>query len=243
VTQKKAAIFVEGQTEQIFVERFLQEIGSAHSIQFLVQRAGPPLKTLRNDPPSTAPPGTPSFFVLLFDCGQDERVKSVILDRRKTLERASYDIVLGLRDLYPKSLADLAAVKQSLKTGVPTKGVPIHILLAVAEIEAWFIQEHTHFAKIDAHLDPATFKATFGFDPSLESAEAIPHPAELLHQIYSLAGKAYKKTRAHVERTVDVLDYAALYLDCVDRLPHLKEFISHVDNFLAAADADPQAAM
>lgn len=123
-------------------------------------------------------------------------------------------------------------MKRSLRTGVHTKGVPIHILLAVAEIEAWFIQEHTHFHRIDSRIDTTAFKSKFGFDPATESAETIPNPADLLHRIYGSVGNAYKKTRAHVQRTVDVLDYAVLYADCVDRLPHLREFGAHLDCFL-----------
>lgn len=166
------------------------------------------------------------------NCQNDERVKSVVLEQRPSLIKAGYSLILGLRDLYPKPLSDLAQVKLNMKYGVPTAGVPTHILLAVAELEAWFLQDHTHYSKIDTSLDHSKFKTAFGFDPMLDSAEDVVWPSQLLHRIYQSAGKAYNKSRAHVERTVGVLDYAETYLNLPNRLPHLREFIGHIDTFL-----------
>lgn len=237
MTTRKLAVFVEGQTEQIFMERLIQEMASRQSVHFVLQRQGPPLVTLRNDAQAAGNPNVARYLVLLFDCGHDERVKSAILDRRSGLESAGYELVLGLRDLYPRPTAHLNSVKRSLRTGVPTKGLPIHICLAVAEVEAWFLQDASHFQQIDARLDPMTFKTTFGFDPANESAEDVTWPAGLLNQIYGTVNKAYRKTRSQVQRTVDALDYAHLYLEAIDRLPHFKEFVAHLDGFFSTPAA------
>ncbi|HKS56411.1 MAG TPA: hypothetical protein VJS12_14055, partial [Steroidobacteraceae bacterium] len=182
-----------------------------------------------------APPASQAarHFVLIYDCGNDETVKSTILEQRPTLINAGYSLILGLRDLHPKPLADIARVKMMLRTRVPVSQVPTHILLSVAEIEAWFLQDHTHFAKIDPKLDVTQFGATFGFDPQTDCAETVIWPSDLLHRIYASVGKAYRKRRNQVLRTVEVIDYDALYLTLPERLPHLKELVVHLDSFIA----------
>lgn len=235
MSKRKLALFVEGQTEQIFLESLIREIAGAKNIYFdrRVVSANS-LITLRQTNVIPQDPDA-QYFVLLVNCQNDERVKSVVLDQRDSLARAQYTLILGLRDLYPQLLQNLAKIEATLSYRVPTKGLPTHILLAVAETEAWFLQEHTHFSRIDPRLDVATFKAIFGFDPLTESAETLPAPAAMLHQIYSSVGKAYHKDRKRVERTVDALDYAQVYVSLPDKLPHMKKLIAHIDNFLGSS--------
>ena len=230
---KKLAFFVEGQTEQLFVKTLLEEIAGKKRIlveetQYRTSNVTKLELTKKRFFRSDL-----EYFVLLVDCKNDERVKSVVLDQRPTLSSSGYSLILGLRDLYPKSIADLAAVKRGIAYGLPTSGIPTHVLLGVAEVEAWFLQDHTHFAKIDPALDHTDFKAQFGFDPVTESAETVPWPSNLLHQIYQSVGKAYRKSKKHVERTVGTLDYGQMYLTYPEKLPHLKELIVHIDSFLS----------
>lgn len=232
MSQRKLAIFVEGQTERIFLENLIREIAGTKEITFspAVVR-GEHIAILSESVPKSSTRSTP-YFVLLVDCQNDERVKTVVLEQRKYLANRDYSLILGLRDLYPTPLSDLQKIKSKLAYGVPTAGVPTHILLAVAEVEAWFLQEHTHFQRIDEALDVSKFKANFGFDPRAESAETVEPPAALLHRIYSSVGKAYRKDRKRVERTVAALDFAEVYLNNQNCLPHLKDLIAHIDKFL-----------
>ncbi len=230
---KKLAVFTEGQTEQIFLKKFIEEIGGVKNILFDIRSVSGDNSITRMQSKEVADEQS-KYRVLLYDCRSDERVKSEILDQLESLTRAGYHLILGVRDLYPRPLSEIESVKLNLKARVPTAGIPIHILLAVSEIESWFLQEEAHFNKIDPRLDLRDFKEKFGFDPRMESAEEIEHPAELLHKIYASVGKAYRKTRSHVGRTVDVLDYASLYFDKATTLPHLQEFIGRLDDFLGA---------
>ncbi len=225
---KKLAIFVEGQTEQLFLKEFIEQVAGAGNIEFVCQSSRKYVvlsqkKELEDE----------VHRVLIVDCQGDEAVKSTVLDQRDSLVRAGYSLILGLRDLYPNSLDELKVIKRRMKYGVPTAGVPTHILLAVAEIEAWFLQEHNHFPRVDQALNVADFKNLFGFDPLLDDAERVDEPAALLHKIYSSVGKAYKKKRRHVQRTIELLDYENLYFHCPAKMPHLAEFLAHVENFLA----------
>jgi hypothetical protein len=180
---RKLAIFCEGQTEQIFLENLISEIAEKKSIIFHSKKlADKGLITLKEKQGKNE---SARYFVLIVDCGNDEKVKSAVLDQREALQRNGYHLLLGVRDLYPSRLSDLKTVKSKLKYGVPTAGLPTHILLAVAEIEAWFLQEYKHYAKIKSQLDYRKFKTNFGFDPLTESAETVPAPAALLHEIYA----------------------------------------------------------
>jgi len=234
MTQRKLAVFVEGQTEQIFLKALIKEIAGEYNVTFVEKQLPGKLLILSHSPPANdAQAPATNYFVLLVDCQNDERVKSVVLEQRNSLTKANYDLILGLRDLYPNTLAELEVVKAKLTYRVPTAGVPTHILLAVSEIEAWFLQEHTHYARVDNRLDIASFKRDFGFDPLADCAEEIAAPAKLLHDIYSSVGKAYRKDRKRVERTVNALDYDELYLNVKDRIPHMREFVGHIDSFLS----------
>lgn len=228
MTLKKLAIFVEGQTEQIFLKEFIEQIAGQGNINFTCQTANAAIRLSQNVPIERE-----THQVLIYDCRGDEAVKSVVLEQRASLSLAGYSLILGVRDLYPRGLSELESIKKKLQYGVPTSGVPTHILIAVAEIEAWFLQEHSHFSKIDLALDVAMFKEKFNFDPNVDSAETVAAPAALLHKIYATVGKAYKKTRKNVQRTVEVLDYGNLYLSCGEKMPHLQVFVNHIENFLA----------
>lgn len=224
---KKLAVFVEGQTEQIFLREFIEQIGGQGNMHFECRSARNLVQLVQN-----VAVHDELHSVLIYDCGGDEVVKSTILDQRDSLTSAEYSMILGLRDLYPSPIANLHNVRKRLRYGVPTGGVPTHILLAVSEIEAWFLQDHSHFKRIDSRLNPTDFEAQFGFNPFSQSAEDIHAPAALLHSIYGSVGKAYKKTRGHVQRTVDVIDYEHLYIACAEKLPHLVEFVTHLENYL-----------
>lgn len=227
---KKLAVFVEGQTEQIFIEKLISEIAGAHKVSFDVQK-----RTLNKmvQLKSTESPDNKEYFVLIYNCECDEQVKSKILDSRSQLEKAGYTLIIGLRDLYPQPLASLNKFKQGLAYGVPTIGVPIRMHLAVAEVEAWFLQERNHFNGVSDSIDVINLKGNFGFDPDADSAEAIEQPADLLHVIYKSGGRAYRKSKKHVERTVEALDYENLCITARPLLPHFDALFRDLEVFVS----------
>ena len=84
--------------------------------------------------------------------GNDELVQSDIRDSCESLAKKNYQKILGLRDVYPKTFADIPKLELGLKYGIPTKYFPIHIILAIMEVEAWFLAETTHFSRIHPSL-------------------------------------------------------------------------------------------
>ena len=224
---RKLAIFVEGQTESIFLERLLTEVVGDERI--IVRRNKAKDMTLLDIRATTS--GDEEFYVLLSDCAQDVTVKSRILENRTKLISAGYELILGLRDLHPHARTDLDQVVMHLTTKVPTKGIPIAICLSVMEIESWFLFDASHYEKIDNKLVRRLIQNATGFDPETDNPEDIDRPAELLRDIYRLVGKTYNKERKKVERTVDVLDYEFLYLKSRETLVHSAGILNHLDEF------------
>jgi hypothetical protein len=224
---RRVAIFAEGLTEIIFIQRLIEEIGDRNKIAFETRSLrGNKFSVMQSTPIAL---GQTNTFVLLVNCNNDERVKSALLDQRESLEKSGYSYLIGLRDLYPLSLSDLGLVESRLQYGVPTKGIPTRLLLSVSEVEAWFVQESTHFERIHPDFTVDYIKSLTGFDIASVSADLIIQPSKLIDDVYSSRGLRYAKKKNQIQRTVSALDFAALYLTCSTRLPHLARFVNCIE--------------
>jgi len=233
---KKIACFVEGQTEQIFVERLFQEIAgykkiSINTYKFQGGKTNRLVQPLKLSTIKDAP-----FFVLLYDCGNDAHVVSEIKKQHQSLTNSGYEKILGLRDLYRNPLDK----KEEIETGIreilkplQTTKVPIALILAVMEIEAWFLAEYNYFAKIDNRLTPEFIGQQISY-LNLKSidVEQRPHPKKDLEKIYQLVDRTYKTSKEVTQEIVNNLDYEFLYLHLVKSVKHLKKFIDEIDSFL-----------
>ena len=115
MTPKKIACFVEGQTEQIFVERLFQEIAGYKEIDietYKIQgcKGNRRIQSLKQSIKKDAP-----FFVLLYNCDCDSQVHSDIKNEYESLTNSGYEKILGLRDLYPRSLSEKGKVEGGIK--------------------------------------------------------------------------------------------------------------------------------
>jgi hypothetical protein len=202
----KVAIFVEGFTEFYFMERLIQEMagyGQVH-LKLAKQHAGEfNFYNARGAPAESA-----QHEVLLVNCTGDGKVKPFILERKPFLIKNGYTFALGLQDLFPKVLTDREKFEEGLAKGLNDASIEIQICLAVKEIEAWFLNESAHYAKLNSALVPARITAELGFDPVSDNAEnVVTHPAVLLDKIYNLSGLSYRKSQGESQRTVQALDY------------------------------------
>lgn len=208
---KRIAFFVEGQTEQIFVNRLVREILETNHVNIIQKqfRGGasvPKQEIVINRSFSRKP----RYEVLIFDCGSDNRVKSEILDNIVNLRNNGYNLIVGLRDLYPMSIDELDKLEKGLKF-LPVKlreeAPYFDIVIAVHEIEAWFLAETNHYQKIDKRLTPKLIKKHLTFSPFTSDMEMRFHPAKDLDDIYHLVGKSYTKRYGQTQRIVTKLDF------------------------------------
>jgi hypothetical protein len=243
---KKIAFYVEGQTEQFFINKLLIEIAGQKNIEIELQQfqgVGKPTKSIY--PKTTAKPQNPQHFALIFDCMGDGGVKPRILQDAVSLFNQGYSEVVGLIDLYPRT--DLAKFENELSNGTLRNGHRItqplpndtSIVIAVREIEDWFLAEFNHYTCIDTSLVlDETQITSLGFNPCIDDLTLRGGSAASdLHSIYKLVGKAYldsqgNKPKNRVERTVECLDYANLYLEISCKVSKLNELVSKINNFL-----------
>ena len=142
MTPKKIACFVEGHTEQIFVERLFQEIAgykkiSIETYKFQGRKEHRIIESLKQSKVQDAP-----FFVLLYNCDCDSQVLSDIKKQHESLTNSGYEKILGLRDLYPQPLEKKQEIEKGIRGClklVQNKGIPISMNFAVMEVEAWFL--------------------------------------------------------------------------------------------------------
>jgi hypothetical protein len=221
------AIFVEGQTELIFVECLLFAIfGHQHLRIERQQQYGGLYHEIGI---RGAPPANTFYSVLLVNCACDGKVLSAIEERAGRLRNAGYDRILGLYDIYPRPSDELEEIYELTANRLVSLPLPCKIVIAVREIEAWFIADTEHFGRYNPSLTSAFIQQNIGIDIAHLDVEQIRHPAALLKKIYSLVGDTYDKKTREAHRVVAALNYEYLYLEAPASVPALKKFMDELD--------------
>ncbi|EMJ3470023.1 TPA: DUF4276 family protein [Vibrio harveyi] len=231
---KKLAIFVEGQTEQVFVHRLINEIAGRKNLTVRLDQLQGGAKSERTISKVEVYDSEENveYFVLVRDSATDSRVLSDVQESLEKLKENGFEKVIGLRDLYPLPIDKLPRVEQAISRVLSEPVLPAKIVVAVREIETWFLSETAHFGNIDEKLTLELIKEKLSLDFQNLNFEDIEHPSDTLHEIYQLVGKAYKKSKRHVDRTVDALDYENVYLVLQGTLASLGLLVSEIDSFL-----------
>ena len=238
---KKIAFFVEGPTEADFVKAYLKEVTSQRGLITVKEFTGGKSSTRVYTQTYSDNAGS-DYMVDIYVSGADNRVNSDILDNLPSLVASGFAAAVGLRDLRGQktdgsmfSLADLAGVERASHRIFAGKNPPVHSVIAVMEIETWFMAETNHYPVIDPSLTQALITSnagSLGVNPYIDDLTQVAQPAETLNDIYHLAGKAYSKDAAHRQRTINALDYANLYVNVPARLVKFDEFKRIVDSLL-----------
>ncbi|MEO6825333.1 MAG: hypothetical protein ABI167_11545 [Nitrosospira sp.] len=176
------------------------------------------------------PVGGEKYYVLLVDCGGDHQVKPRIYEQHEYLTRAGYTKIIGLRDVRPNfTYEQIPKLERDLKKYIKTSLIPVEFVLAVMEIEAWFLAEFNHFPKIDPLVTVSTIKATLGFDPESADLQLRDTPRDDLERSYMIGGKNYEKP---AYTTIACLDYSYIYLELQHKVAYLKRLVASIDEFL-----------
>jgi len=235
----RLAVFVEGYTELVFVEKLVEEIAGKNKVVIQQQKIRGGGKGRRGVKRSSAivkaanPVGGEKYYVLIVDCGGDELVKPRIVEEYDNLARAKYLKIIGMRDVRPKydhsTMRDLEA---KLPKFVKSKPIPVEFVLAVLEVEAWFLAEATHFPKIDPAITVAAIIAALKFDPENDDMEQRLTPTDDMQDCYAMGGKSYEKNLA--QDTMDALDFNLIYLELWKKFKHLERLINSLTAFLTS---------
>jgi hypothetical protein len=229
---KKIAFFVEGQTEQLFLIELLQQIVANRNMIVCTKKVCGKLNSRKivNLNVKSISSAT-EYYIIIYDCGGDHSVKSDILERVNFLEGASFSHIIGIRDVYPET--NYAMLEKGLSYNLPIGGIPISIILAVMEIESWFLAEENHYRNISMLLTIKKINAVIGLDIKNASTEVIPHPAFTLNQVYRVAVRKYNKNKKIVTRTIKALDYRNLVNNVAGKNTSLNKLLSVIYQSIA----------
>jgi len=228
----KIAFFVEGYTELVFVEKLILEVFDQSNVRIELRRitGGSSVpRHFRLIRAANAHCGE-AYFVLIIDCVGGDTVKSRIVEEYDNLSQQGYDLVIGLRDVYPLARAEIPKLEQGLRYRVRTVPLRVEFVLAVMEVEAWFLAEFSHFERIDQRLTCDLISASLGFDPRTDLMDDRQAPAEDLSDAYQLVGRPYLKHQAPT--TIGALDFPSIYLDVPSRSQSLGRLVSLINEFV-----------
>ncbi len=233
---KKIGIFVEGQTERIFVVKFLTEyLGGEHKFSRIEVKLKNKNRTevlsKRNYPET-------NYYFLIFDCAGDGNVLPAMYDRAENMIiRNNYNFLIALQDLYnnPRNKKDVVIKNFTNKIENYTYKNKVKFVLAIMELEAWFLADPNIFSKISCKLTSEYIKNKININLSEINPESLPHPAETINKIYNLVGRSYKKTEDQAYEISTRLDFDLLYSDdTLSEVKSLKYFIEKIEEGLEA---------
>lgn len=230
---RKVAVFVEGQTELIFVRGFLLEW-----FEYQIKLECRNLLTennLHNAGHSFENP-LAKIHVLLFNVGMDENVLARILDREQELYNSGFEVIVGLRDMYSEKYKKEAKTQRvdidltekfrqnTAKTIQQRARQPgsIKFCYAVMELEAWWLGVPTLWENLDSGLREQ-------HQNEFLMPESVFHPAGFIRILLQSQQKTYKKHKSEVESIVGKItreDYLDLHSS--QRCPSFCEFVQYI---------------
>lgn len=228
---KKIAFFVEGQTERIFVEKFLYEYLGGHNIELRSEknwgRRGVEVIGERKNPNAI-------YYILIFDVGGDGGVSSAIKEKAEAMIADSgYNYLLALRDLYPRPRTDKKAVIEAFYRIFDGYlfSHQIKLILAIMEIEAWFLSDYNLFSTIESSATYSFIKQKLNINLAIENPESYDHPSKVINNIFNLSGKEYKKREADSYKIAYKIDYEFLCCsrEVLDKVKSWNYFLDSVN--------------
>lgn len=228
MNKRKIALFVEGDTELIFVRSFLNAWYNYDANLLGVEC----YKLQANQPhPVPYPIGSRNSenFYQIIIVGNDN-IMSKMLERAESLGNAGFSLVVGLRDMfcdaYHKKSVHGRVVSSDLNERFITSAQEIinncslsnksdiQIHYAIMEVESWLLGMDNILDLIDSNLTKEDVRIKLGLDLSKDPEKTIYHPAVELKKIFDLTGGQYDKHMDDTEKIISQLmkeNYETLY--------------------------------
>jgi hypothetical protein len=160
---KKIAVFVEGQTELIFVREYLLKWFEYSNISIDCYNL---FSDKLHQTKYPFPNPDVDFHYQIINVGSDARVLSQMLKREKRLRNAGFSLIIGLRDMFSDDYKKVSAtrgvqasINQRFIAGadnqIQARAVDpssFSLCWAIMEIEAWMLGLCHFFEKIDDRL-------------------------------------------------------------------------------------------
>jgi hypothetical protein len=232
---KKSVFVVEGQTERIFIEKLIEVVagGLDYSVTSFEHHGDSFIQLLSR---GTATEEQAKFVIRIIDVGNDERVRSYVDDENiATFKEKGFLGVYGLRDKYTGNSREVNLdfnVARDKELSEKWE-LDIAVVVAVQEVEAWFLSVPSFFAAYDNSLKIEKISSILGYDIAAIQVELIPHPAQTISKVLNTVGKQYKKKEKDVFKIIHNIDYETLYVHKSQVIPALGIFCSLIDSALS----------
>jgi len=227
----KIAFFVEGQTERIFVEKFLGEYFGIHNIEILIQKnLGYRGIELIGERKSL----NARYYVLIFDASGDGSITSAVKERaEKMINESGYSFIIALHDLYRNERSQKKSVIEAFYKLFDSYLFKhqIKLILAIMEIEAWFLADYNLFSRINPEMTNAAIKEKLGYDLANDNSELYEHPSSIINEIFRLYGKSYKKRKDDSYKIAYNIDYNYMCCseDILNKITSWKFFLNSIN--------------
>ena len=240
---KKIAVFVEGQTELIFVRKLLMDIIDPQKLSIacysLVSGEG-----FKEVPfPIKCP--TAELYFQIMDIGGDNKILGVIKDREENLVKADFEKILALRDMYSDEYDQMAQTvdddvinnmvtkKQEIIKTIMSYPNRIKLFFAIMETEAWFLGFYKLFERMDSKLTKNYIKqkTKIAIDV-IDSEREFFKPSNKVRKILHLVNKEYDKSYDIVNKVVGNIkpsDYEDVQTRGVNQ--SFKEFYTEIKSY------------
>lgn len=229
MNKRKIAIFVEGDTELVFVRHFLNTWYNYDS-----NRLGVECYKLQSNSKNSVPypigsRNSENFYEIII-VGNDNSVISKMLARAEELGNAGFSSIIGLRDMFCDLYHQASTHGRVISTLLNDKFIhaaqnvidqsklsnkkDIHLYFAIMEVEAWLLGLNRLPIMIDSTLEATEIKEKLGIDLSQDPEKSIYHPAVVLKKIFELSERSYDKHTADAEKILSQLnreDFEQLY--------------------------------
>lgn len=218
---RKICVFVEGQTEQIFVREFLLKwFEYAHVSLECHQIIGSQTKGAEYDYSNP----DADYHYQIVNVGNDNRVLSWLLDRVEGLKREGFELIVGLRDMYGKyyrkkssyidselNMLIISAAYEEIQERLKGDAAMVSFHFAIMEIEAWMLAMYPSLLKKFPSITEADLKTIYDIDDDVE--QTIYHPADTLNKVFNIVGSAYEKHKSDansIMKYMEKMDFEVL---------------------------------
>lgn len=218
MNNRKLAVFVEGQTELIFVREFLKQWYNydANIVGFDCYNL---LANEFCDAEYKYGSDDSENYFFLVNVGNDRSVLSSVIGRMKFLQNKGFQLVVGLRDMYStqyikdagkREIVDAVSQKhiesvKSVLQGIEN-GAFVDFHFAIMEVEAWLLGMSGFLEKVDECLTTEYVRQNVGINLEDDPEKSIFHPAAELGKIYMLVGKQYDKHQSDISAIMSKLN-------------------------------------
>lgn len=217
MNSRKLAVFVEGQTELVFVREFLKQWYGYNVNVVGFDCYNLLAKEFCDAEYKYGSEDSENYFMIV-NVGNDNSVLSSIIERLKFLRNKGFKLVVGLRDMYSEqyikdarkhtivdevSQRHINSVKDVLRDIEDGTFVDFHF--AIMEIEAWFMGIGGYMERLDGRLTRDFVRHNLDINLDDDPENTIFHPAAELSKIYALVGKQYDKHKSEISSIMSLL--------------------------------------